>query len=93
MSMILDFIVNYGDIIIVAFSAGGIGWFTMPILKAKIKKDGFQVSDISEAVCEGTVEYQKAFENIDSVIDDVTVNDTDTINFIKNTIKTFKTFK
>ncbi len=93
MSIIIDFFTNYIDILIVGFSAGGVAYFSMPILKSKIKKDGFQTSDITEAVSEGVTEYQEIMKNIESVIDDVTVNDTDTINFIKNSIKTVKKFK
>ncbi|MFA6801238.1 MAG: hypothetical protein WCR19_03920 [Acholeplasmataceae bacterium] len=97
MSFIIDFIVNfitnYADTVIIGFSAGGIGYFSMPILKAKIKKDGFQTSDITEAVSEGTTEYQSVMSVIETVIDDVTVNDADTISFIKNSIKDLKKFK
>ncbi len=93
MSFIVDLIINYADTIIVAFSAGGIGYFSMPVLKAKIKKDGFQTNDITEAISEGTAEYQSVMSGIETVIDDVTVNDADTISFIKNSIKDLKKFK
>lgn len=93
MSFIVDLIINYADTIVVAFSAGGIGYFAMPILKCKIKKDGCQISDITEAVSEGAAEYQSVMSGIETVIDDVTINDADTINFIKNAIKELKKFK
>lgn len=94
MSILLTFLTNYLDIIIIAFSAGGIGYFSMPILKSKIKKDGFQpVSDITEAVSEGSDEFKDVLKAIDEVVEDITVNDADTLNFIKDAIKTVKKFK
>lgn len=93
MSLIVDFITNYADVIIVAFSAGGIGYFTMPILKAKIKKDGFQPTDITEAVSEGTTEYQDAMKQMYDVAKDITINDKDTVNFVIDMIEKFRKFK
>lgn len=93
MSMIINFIMSYGDQILICFSAGGIGYFTAPILKAKLKKDGPQLSDIPEAVCEGVAEYQAAMTEMYTVAKDVTVNDKDTVNFVINMIDKFKTFK
>lgn len=93
MSLIVDFITNYADVIIVAFGAGGIGYFTMPTLKAKIKKDGFQPTDITEAVSEGTIEYQDAMKQMYDVAKDITVNDKDTVNFVIDMIEKFRKFK
>ena len=93
MSLIVDFITNYADVIIVAFSAGGIGYFTMPILKAKIKKYGFQPTDITEAVSEGTTEYQDAMKQMYDVAKDITINDKDTVNFVIDMIEKFRKFK
>lgn len=73
----------------------------------ELKTDGAQLSDVPKAISGGLEDYRTVMESIekfidssDSVIDDVTVNDSDTVasvkemnNAIKETLKTIKTFK
>ncbi len=87
-------IVTNIDLIVCCGAAGLFGYYFIPNLIAKIKKDGFQpVSDITEAVNESVPDYKNAIESIDEVIEDITVNDADTLDFIKNTVKALKLFK
>jgi len=90
MSMIATFITMYLDYIILF---GVPGYFIVKQLYKKIKIDGWQSNDVSEAVAEGMADYRAALAKMEEVIDDVTIDPEATCAMVKNIITMYKTFK
>ena len=55
--------------------------------------DGFQSSDIPEAICEGVSEYKSAIASIEDIAKDVTINDANSVAAIISIIEKQKVFK
>jgi len=85
-------IINYFDQIALIGSIIVAAIFIYPKFKAKLA-DGFQTSDIPEAITEGISEYKSAIASIEQVAKDVTVNDVDSVAAIINIIEKQKVFK
>jgi len=90
MVTIVDFINNNFGVL--AFLCGAL-YFIIPKLYTKIKKDGYQGSDVSEAINEGMTDYKALITSIEGVIKDVTVNDADTVKAITSMIEAKKILK
>lgn len=93
MSAILTFIVTYFDIIALLVGFALVCGFIARRLGINIKKDGYQPADLTTSVLEGVGDYKKTMANIEAVIDDVTVNDADTVVKIKELLLSQKIFK
>lgn len=89
-----DFIIIYFDQIIAVLGIIAIAFYSYPHFKAKLS-NGFQASDIPEAIAEGAADYKNAIEQVEThiidsveVINDVTINDADTVANVKSALKT-----
>jgi hypothetical protein len=86
------FIITYFDQIVFAVGIIGVAIFSYPRFKAKLK-DGFQCTDVTEAISEGVSDYKSVVANIETIAKDVTINDTDSVATIIDIIEKQKTFK
>lgn len=97
MSVIINFVetvLAHFDLIVACAAAGLFGHYFIPHLIVKMKDNGIQpVKDVTEAISESVVDYKNAIKSMDEVVEDITVNDADTLEFVKNTLKTLKSFK
>ena len=93
MSVILSFIVDHFDAIALLLAFGIMGGFIVKNFIKNVKKDGYQASDCSTSVIEGVADYKALMTNIENVIEDVTINDADTLAAIKTFLLSMKTFK
>jgi hypothetical protein len=62
-------------------------------LYQRVKKDGLQCKDIVDAAKETSVEYNLIVTDVKSIIENPNINDTDTIQAIKDIIKTYEDLK
>lgn len=85
--------VTYFDLVFVLLIIGTISGFVIRRFNINVKKDGYQSTDIACSINEGIADYKATLANIESVIEDVTVDDADTIRAIKTFIVGLKTFK
>jgi len=100
MSVILNIIntaVGNLDLIILCGAAGLFGYYYIPNLIKQFNKDGIQVSDPIDAAILTTVDYKTAVSELEShiagsidIIDDVTINDEDTVANVKSILETAK---
>ena len=86
---LLSYAYVYSDALILLAIAA---FFIIPKFLAK-QENGFQLTDITESVTEGIEDYRTAMKNIYAVINDVTVNDADTVAQIQGILQAKKTFK
>lgn len=72
---------------------GGVFFYIFNRLYPKIIDGKLTLVEAESSVIEGVADYKSAMQSIEDVINDVTVNDSDTIATIAETVKTLKTFK
>lgn len=104
MDILSSFIINNPALAILIC---GLGYCIYKRFVANVAVDGFQISDVSKSITEGEADYKKALAEIEykiaeskQVIEDITINDTDTVAAVKTTLEgaqgvitALKTFK